>query len=216
MHTVTVLCQKGGVGKTTLALHLASAAIDASLATILLDTDPQSSATVWRDNRTNPVPEVVAIPASRLEKALTGARSAGAQLAIIDTPPNSQTGIMEAAKAADVILIPCRPAILDLQALRFTQDIVKLAGRPAFVVLNMVPPNAPKLLADAQAAIAGYGLQCAPVCLYERAAYRHSMAQFQTVDEVEPDSRAAEELARLYQWLAQELQPARPQRRLTA
>lgn len=216
MHTVTVLCQKGGVGKTTLALHLATAAIEAGLATILLDTDPQSSAAVWRDNRTNPVPEVVAVQASRLDKALIGARNAKAHMVIIDTPPNSQTGIMEAAKAADVVLIPCRPAILDLQALSFTRDIVKLAGRPAYVVLNMVQPNSPKLLADAQAAVASFGLQCAPVCLHDRAAYRHAMAQFQTVDEVEPNSKAAEELASLYSWLSEQLEAAPARRRLTA
>ena len=83
--------------------------------------------------------------------------------ALIDTAPHAESASLAAAKAADLILIPCRPGILDLRAIGTTAEIVKLAGKPAFVVLNAIPPGATRLLADARAGAAVHGLAVAPV-----------------------------------------------------
>src|SRR5215212_1378238 len=115
MKTITILSQKGGAGKTTIALHLAVAAELDGQQTAIIDLDPQASATSWGDSRAAETPAVVSAQASRLTQVLEAARKAGATLAIIDTAPHSESAALAAARAADLILIPCRPAILDLR-----------------------------------------------------------------------------------------------------
>jgi chromosome partitioning protein len=201
MRTVAILSQKGGSGKTTLALHLAVAAERAGQVSAVIDLDPQASAAGWKDSRPAETPVVVAMPPARLAQALDTARGAGADLALIDSAPHASDVALAAAEAADLVLIPCRAGILDLRAIGATARIAKLAGKPAFVVLNAIPPNAPKLAADARAAVAVHGLEVAAVALQQRAAFAHALTAGKTADEYEPNGRAAEEISLLYQWL---------------
>jgi chromosome partitioning protein len=144
---------------------------------------------------------VISVPASRLPQALQAAESGGADIAILDTAPHSGEVALAAAEAADLILIPCRPGILDLRAIGTTARIVKLAGKVAYVVLNTVPPRAPNILADARAAVAVHGLDVAPIALQQRAAYAHSLTAGQTAQEYEKEGKAGEEVTALYAWL---------------
>src|SRR6202453_3532734 len=89
MRTIEILSQKGGSGKTTLALHLAVAAERAGRVAAVIDLDPQASAAGWKDSRSTETPVVVAMPASRLSQALDTARGAGADLALIDSAPHA-------------------------------------------------------------------------------------------------------------------------------
>src|SRR4051812_10256439 len=130
MKVLAIISQKGGAGKTTLTLHLAVAAELAGLTAAVIDLDPQPSATGWRDTRTTETPAVVSAQAARLTKVLETAAGHGVALAIIDTAPHSESSALAAARAADLILIPCRPAILDLRAIGTTVDLAKLAGKP--------------------------------------------------------------------------------------
>lgn len=205
MRTVALLSQKGGAGKTTLALHLAVAADRARRAAVVIDLDPQASSAGWRDARPGETPVVVAVPPARLPQALDAARQGGAAVVLIDTAPHSETASLAAAEAADLVLIPCRPGILDLRAIRTTAALVRLAGKPAHVVLNAIPPRAPNLVADARAAVGHHKLPVAPVTLQHRAAYSHALTAGQTAQEYEPAGKAADEVARLWDWLATEL-----------
>src|SRR3954465_9805991 len=163
MHILAILSQKGGSGKTTLALHLATFAESIGQSAAVIDIDPQASAAIWKDLRKTETPVVVSIPAARLQQALDAARGAGADLAVIDSAPQAGDVALAAAEAADFILIPCRPGILDLRAIGATARIVKLAGKQGSVVLNAMPPNAPNVLSDARAAVAVHGLDVAPI-----------------------------------------------------
>jgi chromosome partitioning protein len=205
MQTVAILSQKGGTGKTTLTLHLAVAAERAGQAAAVIDLDPQASAAGWKDSRPGDTPVVVPVPSSRLPQALDAARSGGAALTLIDTAPHATDVALAAAEAADLVLIPCRAGILDLRAIGTTARAIKLAGKPAYVVLNAMPPRAPHVLADARAAVAVHGLEVAPTTMQQRAAYAHSLTAGQTAQEYEPDGKAAEEIARIYAWLRQVL-----------
>ena len=205
MWTVAILSQKGGSGKTTLALHLGVAAERAGQVAAVIDLDPQASAAQWKDSRPIETPVVVSMPAARLAQALDTARGAGADLALIDSAPHAGDDALAAAEAADLVLIPCRAGILDLRAIGATARIVKLAGKSARVVLNAIPPNAPKLLADARAAVGVHGLDIAPIALQQRAAFAHALTAGKTADEYEPNGKAAEEITQLFQWLWQEL-----------
>lgn len=90
MKTIAIIAGKGGVGKTTLALHLAVAAENADKATVLLDLDPQASAAAWKGSRKAEIPEVIALPATRLASTLQTATDEGFDLALIDTAPSTE------------------------------------------------------------------------------------------------------------------------------
>lgn len=203
MKTIAVLSQKGGTGKTTLALHLAVAAEAAGHTAAVIDLDPQSSAGGWGESRAGEGPTVAIAHAPRLASILEAAAANGATLAILDTAPHSQGDALAAAKAADFILIPCRPGILDLRAIGATVQIAQLAGKPAAVVLNACPPQGRALADEAEQAVKGYGVTVAPVRLVQRAAYAHSLAAGQTAQEYEPGGKAAEEISQLYTWACQ-------------
>jgi chromosome partitioning protein len=205
MHTVAILSQKGGSGKTTIALHFAVAAEQAGNVAVIVDIDPQASAAGWKDSRKGETPVVVSIPAARLSRALDAARDGGADLALIDSAPHAGDVALAAAEAADFILIPCRPGILDLRAIGATTRIVKLAGKQGFVVLNAMPPNAPNVVADARAAVAVHGFDVAPFTLQQRAAFAHSLTVGKTAHEYDPGGKAADEIRVLYQWLMDRL-----------
>jgi chromosome partitioning protein len=205
MKIIAVQSQKGGSGKTTTTLNLAVAAGLAGKTVVVIDLDPQASAAGWKDSRAAEAPVVVSVPPARLPQALEAARDGGADLALIDTAPHAESAALAAAKAADLILIPTRPGILDLRAIGTTADLAKIAGKSAYVVLNAIPPGATRLIEDARAAAAVHGLEVAPVVIEQRAALSHSLTAGQTAQEYEPNGKAAEEIARLYDWLCKRL-----------
>lgn len=204
MKTIAILSQKGGTGKTTLALHLAVAAERAGHTAVVIDLDPQSSSAGWAESRTGEQgPEVAIAHAPRLKSILEAAATNGVTLAVLDTAPHSQGDAMTAAQLADTILIPCRPGILDLRAISATVQIAKMAAKPAVVVLNACPPQGRALADEAEQAVKGYGVDVAPVRLVQRAAFAHSLASGQTAQEYEPDGKAAKEISQLYEWACQ-------------
>jgi len=205
MLTVAILSQKGGTGKTTLALHLAVAAERHGQTAAVIDLDPQASASGWSDAREGETPVVVPVPSARLGHALEAAKAGGATIAFIDTAPHAGDAALASAEAADLVLIPCRPGILDLRAIGMTARAVKLAGTPAYVVLNAMPSRAPNVLADARDAVAVHGLEVAPITLQQRVAYAHALIGGQTAQEYEPAGKAADEIERLFAWVQDEL-----------
>ena len=108
------------------------------------------------------------------------------------------------------MLIPCRAGILDLRAIGATARLAKIAGKPAHVVLNSMPPRATNIIADAIEAVRVHGLDVAPVTIQQRAAYAHALTAGQTAQEYEPGGKAAEEMAELYAWLGTVLPPGEP------
>jgi chromosome partitioning protein len=77
MCTIALISQKGGVGKTTLAIHLATAFAAAGYNTLLLDLDPQASAAEWKDSRAAETSPVMAIPPARLAKVMESSQGVG-------------------------------------------------------------------------------------------------------------------------------------------
>lgn len=197
MKTISIISQKGGAGKTTLALNLAGAAEESGHSCVVVDLDPQASAKGWHDHRQKDAPVVISSQASRLNDVLDTARRNGADICIIDTAPHSETAALAAARAADLILIPCRAGILDLRGISSSVDLVQLAKRPALVVLNAVPPRG-GLPDQAEEAIKPYGIQVAGARITQRAVFNHSLTAGQTSIEFEPDGVAAEEVRALY------------------
>ena len=211
MKIVSIANQKGGAGKTTLAIHLAVAAERAGQTAAIIDLDPQASAAGWGDAREDRAPAIVSVAPARLTPALQAARDSGADLVLIDTAPHAEGAALAAAREADIILIPCRAGILDLRAIGATADLVRIAGKPAFVVLNAVPPGATRLIADARAAVGVHGLEISPAIIGQRAVLAHSLTLGLTAQEFEPHGKAAAEIAQLHTWLVQQISNASDQ-----
>ena len=204
MQTIAVLSRKGGTGKTTLAIHISVAAEQAGHTTALIDLDPQASAARQRDNREEETPAVVSAHASRLPESLHLAKENGATLAILDTTPHTETAALDAANAAEFVLIPCKPALIDLQAIGSTINIIKIANVPACVVMNVVPPHG-NLAEQARMAINHYDVPCAPCSIGQRVAFNHAYTAGLTVQEYEPRGKASGEIQELYAYLAKEM-----------
>lgn len=207
MKAIALIAQKGGVGKTTIAANLAVAA---GVPTALFDLDLQESAVIWADRRQNDAPHVEFLTERRLPDALKAAERGKFELVIIDTPPAAGPQALTAAQVADFILIPCRPSLVDLDAIRRTAQLVKSAGVRAAVVFNAAPHSATTLLDDARAIVERAGLSAAPVVLRERSAYRASWPLGKTVTETEPKGKAAREIADLKEWVLAQLQVCTP------
>lgn len=200
MKTVAIISQKGGAGKTTLAVHLATAAAAAGHVVAVIDLDPQATATSWGDRRTAAVPEVVSGQATRLPALMKAAHDNGATFIVLDTAPNADQTASLAARAADLVLIPCRASTFDLEAIETTLLLAKAANKPAFVVLNAVPPRS-SIGKEAAEGLAARGVQISPRQLTHRAAFTHGVIDGRTAQEFEPRGKAAEEIAALYKWL---------------
>lgn len=166
----------------------------------VFDLDPQVSAVLWSDNRGEAIPAVSAAQGPRLPMLLDQARTQGAGLVILDTPPEAGEIAETAAEAADAILIPCRPSALDLGAINSSVRIARASGKPFFVVINAAPAQG-REVDEMRAALAGAGIAVAPTVLHHRKAYAAWLQQGRTAQEAEPRSKAAQETRKLFLWL---------------
>lgn len=208
MHTckvVAVIAEKGGVGKTTVALTLAVAAVQAGRKVVVIDLDPQATAAQWTDRREAEFPWVVATPAVRLDAALASAKAQNVDFVVIDTPPHAGSDAVEAARRANLVLLPIEPHLFTLETLPKLADLMKLAGNPAAIfVINKAAAQG-REAQDAVAYIQDKGFAVCPVTLHLRAAHRHASNLGQTAQEYEPRGKAAEEARQLYMYTCTQL-----------
>jgi chromosome partitioning protein len=198
MRTWAVITQKGGSGKTTMALHLAVIAQQSGLKTVIVDADPQQSALKWAVIRNQAKPVVVPCVAADLRRLLPRLERDGVDLALIDTSPRASRDTIDIAAHADLIILPARPSILDLPAVEDTLRLIGSSGdldRVA-IVLNAVPPQTDE--GDQAAAILGKLGPLLPERIGERVDYRKALTAGRGITEFAPSSRAAKEMMALY------------------
>ena len=178
MKVISVLSRKGGVGKSTLAIHL-------SVAAQLVETDPIN-----------------------LQIVIDAAKTGGVEIVVVDTRPSVEADAIHAATVADLVLVPTRPAVHDLRAILATLDIVKGTARRSLIVLNACPPSRgvgeASIAVDARHALAAFGVRVAPVAITNRAAFPAAIAGL-TAIETEPDGKAAKEMRALWRTVEKEL-----------
>ena len=207
MFVVSLVGQKGGTGKTTVALGLAVAAAHAGHTVAVIDLDPQATASKWKYRRAEEKPAVVSAQASRLKPALDVARSSGADFVIIDSAGRSDDSALAAARAADLILIPTRASILELEILPAVTDLLRIVGGMvrSFVVLNGLHPSAGSAgIEEARQMIANvYGLANCPAHLCQRSAYTEAMIFGASPQERDPDGKAGQKLRKLFQFVSE-------------
>jgi chromosome partitioning protein len=200
MRTLVVASQKGGVGKTTIAGHLAvMAEIRNAGPVALIDTDPQGSLSSWWNERQAETPMFASVDIGNLKKHLNALAKAGVKLAIIDTPPAVTDTIREVIAVADLVLIPTRPSPHDLRAVGSTVDLVEQAGKRMVFVINGAAPRA-RITGEAAVALSQHGT-VAPITLYQRTDFAASMIDGRTVQEVDAGSRSSDEISKLWDYV---------------
>jgi chromosome partitioning protein len=197
---VAIISQKGGAGKTTLAINLTVESERNGYQSLLIDLDPQSSATEWYDSREQKSPLVLSIHASRLNKIIEEAKENNADFVFIDTAPHSENSALEAAKIADIVLIPCRASILDIKAIQSSLNICNLANTKSLVILNALPSQT-VIAKEAKQAIETIGGKVCEYTIGQRIVFNHAITAGLGVVEFDIKSKAAEEVQNIFQFL---------------
>jgi chromosome partitioning protein len=196
--TIAIVSRKGGVGKSTLCANLAVAAQDATI----FDCDDQASLADWGDRRGNHQPLVIATPPKRVLASLSKATTAWN---FIDTPGTLDAGIIEVMEASDFILVVLRCGQFDLDSVSTTLSAVRLARKPAAIVLNSLhhKTNLVDLVAGLEEAKLGYTIIPHAICA--RADFERAAALGKGVTELSANSKASNEIALLWEWLQQKV-----------
>lgn len=205
MKTISVLCRKGGTGKTTLAVNLAIAAFLDGHRVMLADLDPQRSASDALRARRRPGPAFAESCAGKLFHAQSSARRDGIDLLIVDTPAAPETDVAHAVNLSDFCLVVGRPSFLDLAPIVRSADTVRRLNRRGLIVLNQAHTNRPDVVPmafpEVVAALSHCGLPLAPGGLRSRSVFQQAIAQGQSVMELEPHGPAAHDMSRLWSHL---------------
>lgn len=212
MRTLGIVKRKGGVGATTLAVHLAVESERRGAAACIVDLDPQRSASVWAEARQQLTPPVAGVDVGQLGAVLEAARADGVAFAILDSPPALDRVSASIARAADLLLIPVQPSALDIAATAPAVDLARAVGVPAVLVLSRCPSRS-RDVEEARAALAAYGVPLYPGVITDRTAFRRSIAAGQAVSESEPQGKASAEIEELMDYLTDMLthqQPSTP------
>lgn len=198
-----VINGKGGVGKTTTSTNLA-AAMSTGKKTIILDCDPQGSATdVWFEKRPEhfEYPKLVKIEASDLPHVITQCYEQGYDYVFIDSAGRDAPSNKLIADMSDSIIMPVRPSAYDIEALDNTITGITKDRRKVKIVVNQGFAQGQRNERARQLFSGLEGVSVSPVCLVIRALYLDSAEEGMGVTEMEPNSKAAIEVNQLKEWL---------------
>jgi len=205
MKTLAILSRKGGTGKTTLAVNLASAAEHAGHRVAIVDLDSQASASEWGDWRAAETPAVISVHSARLPQVLHKLQQDGITFAILDTPPKIEDIAGDAAKAADLAVIPCKLGAFDLKAIEKTILVGNMAKCPMRIVFNAVRART-SMLHPAKRAVQVYEVDVAPCVIGDRVVFSHSVMEGLSVMEYDAKGKASIEIQALFRYIAKEME----------
>jgi chromosome partitioning protein len=197
MQTIVIAGQKGGSGKTTLAVHLAIEAKCQGRKVALIDADPQGSATAWAEARKSDDLPVAKLNPAQVQDALRMAAADGFDMVIIDTPPHASSRVSHMLEIADLIMLPVQPSALDLAALPAALELVRASGAKAALVLSSAPVGVGET-AETRKALEQTGWPVLETVIHQRMAFRRALAHGQAVAEFEPSGKAAFEIRQIW------------------
>lgn len=205
MRVWATAAQKGGVGKSTLAVSLATYAEQCGEATLIVDLDPQGSAGAWHQRRMTNSPMVVESLPDNLDEIIEHAKTFGVSLVILDTAPHSNDIALAAIKRADLIICPSQSSMFDLVSLQDTLRVITLADAvsKSVGVVNFVPSDKGGKTAyrEAVGPMESFGLRVCPAGVCFRRQFPAALAIGKGVTETEPKGKAASEIIAVWQWL---------------
>ena len=199
---ISLLNQKGGVGKTTLAVHLAERLFQLGKSVLFVDADPQGSALDWAAMRQEEPPHfpVIGLPKPTLHRELP-AIAKHHDFVLIDGPPRVNELARAAIMASEVVLIPIQPSPLDVWAAKEIVDLLREASifketiKSAFVINRKIVNTA--IGRDVVDALAAYPVPVLKTTIGQRVAFAESAAQGQTVLHLAPNGPASQEIISL-------------------
>jgi chromosome partitioning protein len=201
MNVLVFASRKGGSGKSTLSAHLAAHAAKPSRPTLLIDADPQGSLSLWHELRGQEVP-ALRRGSRGLADAVKAAKREGYAWTFIDTPPNKSAAVVEAIRLATLVVIPARPSVFDLDAVRETIDLARELRKPYAVVINGAPAKRndveSSIVTDARAGLNEFNVPVWSGQITHRSDFSLALAAGEGAKEFDPDSAAATEIAQLW------------------
>jgi chromosome partitioning protein len=200
MNVIVFASRKGGSGKSTLTAHIAAQAQKSSRPCLLIDADPQGSLTLWHGLRGTGEPA--------LKSGLRGvadiikANKKDYDWAFVDTPPTMSAAVTEAIRTATLVVIPTRPTVFDLTAVRETIDLCRASRKPYAVVMNAAPSKRDDqespIVTQAREGLAKLRVPVWGGQITHRTNYSIALAAGEGAREYDPDSAAASEVSRLW------------------
>jgi chromosome partitioning protein len=194
---ISVQNQKGGVGKTTLAVHISHGLAMGGGKILLLDADPQGSARDWAAAREGQPPfTVLGLDRPTIHRDLP-AIAKDYDHVVIDSPPRVTELARSAMGAADLVVVPVQPSPYDVWAAAEIVNLIKEATifkeklKAVFVINRKIVNTA--IGRDVIEALGGYELPVVRSQICQRVAFAECAASGQTVFETEPNGLAAKE-----------------------
>jgi chromosome partitioning protein len=201
MNVLVFASRKGGSGKSTLAAHLAAHVHRPSRACLLIDADPQGSLTLWHKLRN--AEELPLRTAQRgVADMVKAAKHDGIEWVFIDTAPNMSASVTDAIRAATLVVVPCRPGVFDLEAVKETVAFARRLRKPYAVVINGAPPRRQDvespMVTHARESLLGLNIPVWGGQITQRANFSLALAEGEGAKEYDADSFAAAEIGRLW------------------
>ena len=209
MGTKIIACasQKGGSGKSTITIHLATSAAAEGMSVLIADLDPHSQTAIeWGKIRETNNPLVVRATKADLDPLLEQARKKKFDLVFLDLPPYVNEIVENATRMATLTLVPTHATFPDVKTLG---KVVSRIHPPFFIVLNDCEPGIRpfenRRTKEIRTLLKYQNWSAAPVSLTHRVSFYDAMTSGQSVGEYEPKSPAAREAGKLWKWLKGEL-----------
>jgi chromosome partitioning protein len=197
--------QKGGVGKSSAAINCACQAVAHQQKAAIIDMDDEQGTTLkWRKRRGKDSPAVMAGNAVNLQTTLERLRREGYHWAFLDLPGRNAPVASAGLIASHLILVPCRPLDVDLEASVETVKAAKGARKRYSYLMNISTPQRQRANHVIEY-LTGKGHPVCPAVIVQRIIVPDAIARGQGVGETNPGSESDLEFKALYEWLKAEI-----------
>jgi chromosome partitioning protein len=192
MKIIAFANQKGGVGKSSLAIHTAVEMQGRGLRVAILDLDAQGSAVKWRRRRDKDEPLVVSVELAQLASLLAQLNAEDYDYVFLDLPGRRAPSVTQGIKAADLMVIPTRPLDMDVEAAGETVAVAQRLRKPYAFAMSIAPPG--ERTRQYAAALRAHGHPVLRTVVADRLTYPDAIAEGLGISEYEPKGAPAKEI----------------------